>query len=266
MIRPNPPKKGEGLVFANHAEDGAHHLDAVAYRVQLGYGTFRPVAVLDGHFEQTQVVVQRVDGHLRLNLEASREHGIGLDEGEVERAVPGHDVGDVRAEQPVDGAAHQTVAEIVERALVLLEVCGGEAVADDHIIAFEHLGDHGGRGVGRVGVVAICHDVYVRVDVLEHGADDVALALARLPADDRAFGLGDLGGAVRGVVVVHVDGRIRQGSLEVTNNLADGDLLVVTGKKHGNRKILILKLVRHEHNSSFWAGLQDMPIIVTNGD
>ena len=254
------------LVFADHAEDGAHHLDAVTYRVQLGYGTFWPVAVLDGHFEQTQVVVQRVDGHLGLDLEAARKHGVGLDEGEVERAVSGHDVGDVRAEQPVDGAAHQTVAEIVERALVLLEVCGGEAVADDHIIAFEHFGDHGGRGVGRVGVVAICHDVYVRVDVLEHGADDVALALARLPADDRAFGLGDLGGAVRGVVVVHVDGRIRQGSLEVTNNLADGDLLVVTGKKHGNGKILILKLVRHEYNSSFWAGLQDMPIIVTNGD
>ena len=55
-------------------------------------------------------------------------------------------------------------------------------------------------------------------------------------------------------------------ALSVTNNLADGDLLVVTGKKHGNGKILILKLVRHEYNSSFWAGLQDMPIIVTNGD
>ena len=65
-----------------------------------------------------------MDGHLGLDLEASREHGIGLDEGEVERAVSGHDIGDVRAEQPVDGAAHQTVAEIVERALVLLEIRG----------------------------------------------------------------------------------------------------------------------------------------------
>ena len=26
MIRPNPPKNGSGLVFADHAEDGAHHL------------------------------------------------------------------------------------------------------------------------------------------------------------------------------------------------------------------------------------------------
>ena len=87
------------------------------------------VAVLDWHLIESQVVVQRVDGHLRLNLETTREHGIGLDEGEAERAVSGHDVGDMRTEQVVDGAAHETVAEIVERALILLEVCGGEAVA-----------------------------------------------------------------------------------------------------------------------------------------
>ena len=65
-----------------------------------------------------------MDGHLRLNLEASREHGIGLDEREVERAVSGHDIGDVRIEQAVDGTADQPVAEIVERTLVLLEISG----------------------------------------------------------------------------------------------------------------------------------------------
>lgn len=75
----------------------------------------------------------------------------------------------------VDGAAHETVGEIVERALILLEVCGGEAVADHHVVAFEHLGDHVGRGVGGIGVVAVGHHVHVRVDVFEHGADDVAL-------------------------------------------------------------------------------------------
>ena len=91
-----------------------------------------------------------MDGHLRLDLEAARKHGVGFDEREAERAVSGHDVGDVRAEQVVDGAAHETVAEIVERALILLEVCGGEAVADHHVVAFEHLGDHVGRGVGGI--------------------------------------------------------------------------------------------------------------------
>lgn len=200
-----------------------------------------------------------MDGHLGLDLEASREHGVGFDEGEAERAVSGHDVGDVRTEQVVDGAAHKSVAEVVERALVLLEVCGGEAVANDHVVAFEHLGHHGGRGVGRVGVVAVGHHVHVRVDVLEHGADDVALALARLPADDRAFGLGDLGGAVRGVVVVHVDGRIRQGVLEVAHHLADGDLLVVAGEEYGNGGIIIC--FRHIYNYNGSTGLRYMSVI-----
>ena len=87
----------------------------------------------------------------------------------------------------------------MERALVLLEIGGGEAVADHHVIAFEHLGHHGGCRVGRVGVVAVGHDVHVRVDVLEHGPDHVALALAGLAAHDGALGCGDLGGAVGGL-------------------------------------------------------------------
>ena len=231
-------EEGERLVFADHTEDGAHHLDAVAHRVQFGHGTLRPVTVLDGHFEQAQVVVERVDGHLRLDLEAARKHGVGFDEREVERAVAGHDVGDVRAKQVVDGAAHEPVAEVVERALVLLEVRGGEVVADDHIVAFEHLGDHGGRGVGRVGIVAVGHHVHVRVDVLEHGADDVALALARFLAHDRAFSRGDLGRAVGGVVVIHVDVGTRQHRTEVAHHLADGHLFVVTGQEHGDSRFL----------------------------
>lgn len=200
-----------------------------------------------------------MDCHLGLDLEASREHGIGLDEREVERAVSGHDIGDVRIEQAVDGTADQPVAEIVERTLVLLEVRGGEAVANHHVVAFEHLGHHGWSGIGRVGVVAVGHDVHVRVDVLEHGADHVALALARLPADDRAFGLGDLGGAVRGVVVVHVDGRIRQGVLEVAHHLADGDLLVVAGEEYGNGGIIIC--FRHIYNYNGSTGLRYMSVI-----
>lgn len=85
-----------------------------------------------------------MDCHLGLDLEASREYGIGLDEGEVERAVSGHDIGDVRIEQAVDGTADQPVAEVVEGPLVLLEVGGGEPVADDHVVAVEHLGTMAG--------------------------------------------------------------------------------------------------------------------------
>ena len=200
-----------------------------------------------------------MDCHLGLDLEASREYGIGLDEGEVERAVSGHDIGDVRIEQAVDGTADQPVAEVVEGPLVLLEVGGGEPVADDHVVAVEHLGHHGGCRVGRVGVVAVGHDVHVRVDVLEHGPDHVALALAGLAANDGALGCGDLGGAVRGVVVVHVDGRIRQGVLEVAHHLADGDLLVVAGEEYGNGGIIIC--FRHIYNYNGSTGLRYMSVI-----
>ena len=48
MRRPMVPKK-EGLVFADHAEYGAHDLDAVAHGVELGYRSGGPVPVLDGH-------------------------------------------------------------------------------------------------------------------------------------------------------------------------------------------------------------------------
>ena len=200
-----------------------------------------------------------MDCHLGLDLEASREYGIGLDEGEVERAVSGHDIGDVRIEQAVDGTADQPVAEVVEGPLVLLEVGGGEPVADDHVVAVEHLGHHGGCRVGRVGVVAVGHDVHVRVDVLEHGPDHVALALAGLAANDGALGCGDLGGAVGGVVVVHVDGRIRQGVLEVAHHLADGDLLVVAGEEYGNGGIIIC--FRHIYNYNGSTGLRYMSVI-----
>ena len=135
-------------------------------------------------------------------------------------------------EQAVDRTAHQTVTEVVERALVLLEVGGAQAVADYHVVAFGDLLDHGGCRVGWVGVVAIRHDVHVGVDVFEHGANHVAFALARFLADDCALAGRDFRRAVGGVVVIHVNVGIRQCCFEIAYHLADGDFLVVTGKKY----------------------------------
>ena len=135
-------------------------------------------------------------------------------------------------EQAVDRTAHQTVTEVVERALVLLEVGGAQAVADYHVVAFGNLLDHGGCRVGWVGVVAIRHDVHVGVDVFEHGANHVAFALARFLADDCALAGRDFRRAVGGVVVIHVNVGIRQCCFEIAYHLADGDFLVVTGKKY----------------------------------
>lgn len=236
------------LVFADHTENGAHHLDAVAHGVKLADGSGRTVAVLNWHLEQTQVVVQRVDGHLGLNLEAARQYGVGFDECEREGTVSGHDVGDIRLEQAVDGTAHQAVAEVVEWTLVLLEVGGTQTVSDHHIVAFEDLVHHGRGCVRGVGVVAVGHDVHVGVDVLEHGADHVALALTWLLADDGAFAGGDFRRVVGGVVVVHVDVGARQCCLEITHYLADGDFLVIARQQYGNGGACIL-LEHVEHYS-----------------
>ena len=189
-----------------------------------------------------------MDGHLGLNLEAARQHGVGFDECEREGTVSGHDVGDIRMEQAVDGTAHQAVAEVVEWTLVLLEVGGAQAVADYHVVAFGDLLDHGGCRVSWVGVVAIRHDVHVGVDIFEHGANHVAFALARFLADNGPFRRRDLGGAVGGVVVVHVDVGIGQRCFEVAYHLADGDFLVIARQQYGNGGACIL-LEHVEHYS-----------------
>ena len=250
--RAESAEERQGLVFADHAEDGAHDLDAVAYRVELGDGARGAVAVLDGHFDQSQVVVERVDGHFGFDLEAARQDRVGFDECEAERAVAGHDVGDVRAEQSVDGPAHEPVAEVVERAFVLLEVRGAQTVADDHVVAFEDLGDHGGCRVGRVRVVTVGHDIHVRVDVLEHGADYVAFALTGFLTYDGSFRRRDCGRTVRRVVVVHVYGRVGQCGAEVTHDLADRHFLVVAGQQDGDSRNL--SLLMHVYHYSASAG------------
>ena len=195
----------ERLIFAYHAKDGAHHLDTVTHGVELADRALGTVPILNRHLIKAEIIVQRVDGHFGFNLKAARKHRIGFDERERECTVAGHNVGDVGVEQAVDGSAYQTVAEVVEWSFVLLEVGGAQAVADYHVVAFEHLIHHGRRRVCRVGVVAIRHDVHVGVDVFEHGANHVALALPRLLADNRALAGCDFRGAVGGVVVIYVD-------------------------------------------------------------
>ena len=65
--------------------------------------------------------------------------------------------------------------------------------------------------------------------------------LAGLLAHDGAFGCGNLGGAVGGVVVIHVDRSTRQRGFEISYYLADRDFLVKTRKKHRNGRLIILE-------------------------
>ena len=175
-----------------------------------------------------------MDGDLRLDLEALGEHRHGLHEHAVERAVARHDVVEGEAVDLLDQPAHQVVAEAVERAVVLLAVGAvGQAGAHRHVgaVGAQRLQERR-RCLGGVGVVAVDHQVVVGVDVAEHGADDVALALAPLELHDGAVLAGDVGRAVLGVVVVDVDVGVRQDALEVVHHLADGHGFVVAGYEY----------------------------------
>lgn len=177
--------------------------------------------------------------HFGLDLKATGEHGVGLYKCEGESAIPCHDVGDVSPEHRIDGVADQNVAEIVERALVLFEVRGAQTIADDHIVTFEHLRDHGGGGFRGVGVIAVGHDIDIGVDVFEHGSNHVSFALAGLLAYHCARIGCDLGGPVRRVVVIDVHRRIGQSGLKVGDHLADGEFLVVAREQNGCATVLI---------------------------
>jgi hypothetical protein len=130
-----------------------------------------------------------------------------------------------------DEAGEQGIAEAVAGAVGGL--LGIDAAADDHVQVFlDELGDQrrGARGV--VGDVAVAHQVDVGIDVGEHAAHDVALALQGLAAHDGAGGGGHLGRTVLRVVVVDVDPRLRKFAPEAFDDGADGGLLVIARQDH----------------------------------
>ena len=91
----------------------------------------------------------------------------------------------LRPNRPRQQAGEQPVAEHVAAAIGLRRLV--LAGADDHVeLLVDQHRDHLRRGLGIVGQVAVGHDIDVGIDVGEHAADDMALALLPLGADDRA--------------------------------------------------------------------------------
>ena len=225
----------EGPVVFVQPGDGAQHLEPVREGVQLALGAFGAVPVFDDDVVHLHVAVQGVDGHFGLDLKAAGQHRVGLDELVAERPVAGHNVLDLAAEQVVGAEPHQIVAEIVEGPLVLGVVGGGKPVPHHHIGLM--LGDkahHLRRGLGGVGVVPVHQNIRLGVDFPEHPPHDAALALLVFPAHHRARLLGQRAGAVGGVVVVHIDGGLRQHAAEIRHHLLHRFCLVVTGDQNSD--------------------------------
>ena len=135
----------------------------------------------------------------------------------------------------VGAEPHQIVAEVVERALVLGVVGAGQPVTHDHVcLTLGHGGDHLGRSLSRIGVVAVHKDVRLGVYFAEHAAHDIALALLVLMADDRPGSGGQFGRAIGRVVVVDIDRSVRQDAAEIRDDLFNGLGFVVARDQDGD--------------------------------
>ena len=65
-------------------------------------------------------------------------------------------------------------------------------------------------------------------------AHDITFALQRFGADHGASGLGNLDCAVARIVIVNIDGRVRQRLAKIGDDLGNGGFLVITGYENGN--------------------------------
>ena len=143
------------------------------------------------------IVHDGVNAHLRLNFKALGDHREGLHKLVAEGPVSRHNILDIVAEQQLNTAPDQTVAQVVKGSGILREVGRGQPVADYHIrLPIQDPVCHIPGVLGRIGVIAIGHDVALGINFPEHPADHVALALHIFVADHCP----SLGGQLRGAV------------------------------------------------------------------
>jgi hypothetical protein len=126
-----------------------------------------------------------------------------------EHPVARKDVGERASEEPRDETGEEAVAHAMAGAV------GGalpvDAAPDHHVeLVPGEAGDHLGRARRRVGVVAIDEHVDIGLDVREHPANDLSLALRRHVPHLGAGCPGGLDGCVARVVVEDVDLGARQ--------------------------------------------------------
>ena len=110
-----------------------------------------------------------------------------------------------------------------------------QARPDDHVGArVEHRSDHLARTIGGIRVVAVYHEEHVGIDIAEHAAHDVALALDGHGNDRGACCARERSGVVAAGVVEDENCRFGQCRAEIPDHLADRLRLVVAGNKDGD--------------------------------
>ena len=176
-----------------------------------------------------------MDGHFRFNLKPRRSHRHVLHKKSAESTIACHDVFHLRVKHAVDEFPNQTVSKIVERAVVLFKICGREAVSHHHVCLpspnwfTKFLGK-----VSRIGVITVRHDIALRLHFSKHSSHHVPLSLFCFTPHHRTMRSSHCQSVVCGVVVIDINGRLRQSDFEIVNHLADGGFFVITRNEHSN--------------------------------
>ena len=123
----------------------------------------------------------------------------------------------------------------MEGSFIFLKIGRRETVTHDHVGLMEkHPIRHLPGALRRVCVIAVHHDVTLGIDLPEHAADHVALALSVLMPDDGARSFGDGGRIILRVVVIDIDYRFRQHSPEITYDLLNCFCFIVARYENRN--------------------------------
>ena len=179
--------------------------------------------------------------YLGFNLKALGQHRIAFDEPAREDSVSREYVGEAPPEQPRQQAGEQPVADHMTAPIGLGRFM--LASADDHVeLLFDQHPHHFRRSLGVVGKVAVGHYINIGINVGEHPPDYIALALLPFRPDDRAGGASDFDRPVAAVVVVDVDGRVRQRGAEAGDRFGDRCFLIVTWQDHGDAQAVQTKI------------------------
>src|SRR5688572_15549252 len=92
------------------------------------------------------------------------------------------------------------------------------------------------NGAGIVGVIAIDHDVYIRVETVEHGFYDEPFSLPRFSGHECTMVGRDRRRGVGAAIIDHDDVRPRKLAAEVVDDLADGRRFVEAGNQQHNSR------------------------------
>ena len=168
---------------AIEGDDRAQDAPAVAIGRELADRSFRARAIGGHHLGHRHRQFERMDADLGLDLEAGGQHREALDEAAREDAIARQDIGEAPAEQLLQQAGQRPVAEAMATPIGCLHLVATTAYHHIEII-LQHGSDHLRRGSGLIGRVAIGHDVDVGIDIGEHAAHDMALALLAHAPDD----------------------------------------------------------------------------------